>query len=318
VVSKTLDKKSIWITGANGFIGRNLALFHADIGCNVFGLGRGIWLPNEALKTGVVKWVDGSISSENLDLLATSSGPPDKIYHLAGGSSVGLSLEKPHDDFFSTVAGTANLLDWMRLNAPLSKLIAVSSAAVYGNSYLNPISEGALCDPCSPYGYHKHMMEEICQSYAKTFGINVVIARLFSVYGKFLQKQLLWELCTKLTSELTTITLGGSGNEMRDWMDVRDVVTALNLLGDLASCDAAIINVGTGKGVSVKKVSDLLLDSWPANVKIYFNHKTRSGDPFSLIGDCKRLNSLGFSPQFPVETGVADYVEWYKKFRNVT
>lgn len=310
-----MDQKTIWITGANGFIGRNLVLFHSEIGFNVFGLGRGIWLANEAIGAGVVKWIRGPIDSDNLNLLAASSGPPDKIYHLAGGSSVGLSLKKPHDDFFSTVVGTANLLEWMRCHAPRAKLIAVSSAAVYGSSYENPISERALCDPCSPYGHHKHMMEEICQSYAKTFGINVVIARLFSVYGKFLQKQLLWELCTKLTLQPLSVELGGHGNEMRDWMDVRDVVKALNLLSDLASNDAPIINVGTGKGVSVKKVSDLVIDSWPINAKIFFNKKTRSGDPFSLIGDCMRLNSLGFTPKFPVEAGVPNYVEWYKKFR---
>lgn len=307
----TLDRQSIWITGANGFIGRNLASLLSSLGYKVFGLGHGVWSAHEALEFGLSQWVDGSIVAENLDLLARSSCIPDKIFHLAGGSSVGLSLEKPYEDFCRTVTGTANLLEWVRFNAPESKLIAISSAAVYGDRHKHSVSEGVTCNPCSPYGHHKLMMEMLCQSYAKTFGVNVVIARLFSVYGKFLKKQLLWELCTKLSLGNASITLGGSGDEKRDWSDIRDVVIALQSVSDLASNDPPIINIGTGQGVRVRDVVELVLSSWPSSAKILFNQKTRNGDPFSLIGDCQKLNSLGFSSQFPVQIGVPNYVEWY-------
>ena len=312
-----MNKRLIWITGANGFIGRNLALLLAGAGHKIFGLGHGAWLENEALEIGISKWVDGSIDTENLNLLARLSGVPDKIFHLAGGSSVGMSIEKPYEDFCRTVTGTANLLEWVRLNSPESKLIAISSAAVYGDRYKTLVSESAACDPCSPYGHHKLMMEELCQSYAETFGINVVIARLFSVYGKFLQKQLLWELCSKLALGNPTIILGGSGGETRDWADIRDVVIALNKVSDLASNDYPIINIGTGQGVSVKEMAELVLSSWPANSKILFNNKIRNGDPFSLIGDCRKLNSLGFTPQFPVQVGIPNYVEWYLRYMQI-
>lgn len=310
---KTPDVQSIWITGANGFIGRNLALFLSGLGYKIFGIGHGAWSAKEALEFGLLKWIDGSIVSENLDLLANSSSIPDKIFHLAGGSSVGLSLEKPHEDFCRTVTGTANLLEWVRLNAPDSKLVAVSSAAVYGDRHKHFVSEFAICDPCSPYGHHKLMMEALCQSYAKTYGINLVVARLFSVYGKFLQKQLLWELCTKISLENPIITLGGTGHETRDWMDIRDVVIALHIASDLASNDAPIINIGTGKGVSVRDIADLVLSSCVSNSKIFFNQKIRNGDPFSLIGNCQKLSALGFTSQFPVQIGVPNYVEWFLK-----
>ncbi|WP_353427868.1 NAD-dependent epimerase/dehydratase family protein [Polynucleobacter sp. MWH-UH19D] len=313
----TLNRQSIWITGANGFIGRNLAPLLAGLGYKVFGLGHGAWPARDALGFGVSQWVDGSLVAENLDLLAKSSCIPDKIFHLAGGSSVGVSLEAPYEDFCRTVTGTANLLEWIRLNAPKSKLIAVSSAAVYGDLHKHVVSESAKCNPCSPYGHHKLMMEILCQSYAKTFGVNVVIARLFSVYGKFLQKQLLWELCTKLSLGNASITLGGSGEETRDWADIRDVVIALQVVGDLASNESPIINIGTGLGVRVREVVELVLSSWPHRSKILFNMKTRKGDPFSLIGDCRQLNSLGFSSQFPVQIGVPNYVEWYLRHMKI-
>jgi UDP-glucose 4-epimerase len=311
MVFKTFDRQLIWITGANGFIGRNLAPLFSSLGYQVFGLGHGEWSVHESLDFGLSKWVNGSIVAKNLDLLASSSNIPDKIYHLAGGSSVGLSLEKPYEDYCRTVTGTANLLEWVRFNAPESKLVVISSAAVYGDRHKRSVSESAICDPCSPYGHHKLMMERLCQSYARTFGINVVIARLFSVYGNFLQKQLIWELCTKLFLGNPLITLGGSGDETRDWTDIRDVVIALHAVSDLAFNEAPIINIGTGKGVRVRDVVELVQSSWPSTSQILFNNKTRNGDPFSLIGDCQKLNSLGFTSKFPVQIGVPNYVEWY-------
>ena len=79
----------------------------------------------------------------------------------------------------------------------------------------------------SPYGQHKLMMEQMCRSYAVTFGIRSTVARLFSVYGPYLRKQLLWDLCSRLRSGEQTLVLGGTGAEMRDWTDVRDVARFL-------------------------------------------------------------------------------------------
>ena len=96
--------------------------------------------------------------------------------------------------------------------------------------------------PFSAYGYHKLMMEQLCRCYATTYGTRVAVTRLFSVYGSFLQKQLLWDLCTKLASGTSTVELGGTGEELRDWTDVRDVVRALSLVKELASDAVPILN----------------------------------------------------------------------------
>ena len=79
------------------------------------------------------------------------------------------------------------------------------------------------------------------------------------------------------------ITLGGNGSETRDWTDIRDVVHALVTLSDLASNDSPIINVGTGRGVSVRDIAELVLNFWPSNTEIFFSKKTRNGDPHNLV-----------------------------------
>ena len=70
------------------------------------------------------------LSANNLSALAAETGVPSTVYHLAGGSSVGASLNNPFGDFSGTVGGTAVLLEWLRNNAPATRLVIVSSAAV--------------------------------------------------------------------------------------------------------------------------------------------------------------------------------------------
>ena len=103
-----------------------------------------------------------------------------------GGSSVGLSLQNPLDDFTRTVETTARLLEWTRIHAAEAKIVAVSSAAVYGGGHSRPIPESAPIRPYSPYGHHKSMMEALCRSYGENFGLRDAIVRLFSVYGALL------------------------------------------------------------------------------------------------------------------------------------
>ncbi len=301
----------IWITGGRGFIGRHLARHLADTGNHVAGLGHGAWPEGEASRWGMARWLNGDIQPGNLRQLMLEGGVPDFVYHLAGGSSVGAAIASPHEDFARTVATTAQLLDWIRLESPATRLIAVSSAAVYGAGHQSSIAEDQARVPFSPYGYHKLMMEQLCRSYAATYGTRVAVARLFSVYGSFLQKQLLWDLCTKLASGTSMVELGGTGEELRDWTDVRDVVRALSLVKELASDAAPIVNAGTGSATSVREVASIVTDAWPTVANTIFSGKSRAGDPFSLVADGSRLRALGFEWAVPVETGIRDYVEWY-------
>jgi len=301
----------VWITGAYGFIGRHLASYLSGCGDRIIGLGHGTWETRKALSWGVSQWVNGDIDSLNLRSLCQQVGVPDIVFHLAGGSSVGAAISSPYEDFTRTVAATAELLDWIRLDSPATRLIAISSAAVYGAGYQGGIAEDRAQVPFSPYGYHKLMMEKLCQSYASTYGIQVAVARLFSVYGSYLQKQLLWDLCTKLASGVPSVELGGTGEELRDWTEVRDVVRALSLVKELASDAAPILNVGTGRAISVREAVSIVIGAWPTKANIVFSGKSRAGDPYSLIADDSRLRALGFECEVSAEKGIHDYVEWY-------
>ena len=306
---------TILITGAHGFIGKHLARTLATAGHRVCGLGHGIWPDAEAAAWGVSHWLNGELSASNLNGLRQLTGPPDVVMHLAGGSSVGAAIAQPKEDFLRTVASTVELLEWLRQVSPQTRVVAVSSAAVYGAGHSGPISEGAALMPYSPYGHHKLMTESLCRSYGATYGLRSVVARLFSVYGSGLRKQLLWDLCVKLDAGSAQIELGGSGGELRDWTDVRDVVRALAILPDLADIDVPIMNLGSGIATSVRSVAQDVMSAWlPARMDhgLCFNGRSREGDPFSLQADPGRLSALGFEWQLPLRQGLADYVRWYQ------
>ena len=136
--ARTLGKYSeermtfTWITGTRGFSGRTLSKWLSQRGYTVAGLGHGAWPEGERRQWGISAWLHGDILLSNLTDLRYALGVPDIVFHLDGGSSVGAALAAPREDFARTVGTTAELLEWMRLEAPRVRLIAVSGATVYG------------------------------------------------------------------------------------------------------------------------------------------------------------------------------------------
>jgi UDP-glucose 4-epimerase len=309
------NKVNCWVTGAHGFIGRHLSLYLASCGWRVAGIGHGAWAPSETVEWGLDYWLNGNLGISNLVQMQRDCGIPDVIFHLAGGSAVGAALAHPLEDFRRSVVSTSELLEWMRLNAREVQLVVVSSAAVYGAQHSGTIQEEAQTAPFSCYGAHKLLMEDLCRSYAKNFRLSVVITRLFSVYGDGLKKQLLWDLCEKLDSQ-NPVQLGGSGSELRDWINVHDVVQGLKLAAPIASMEAPIINFGSGRGTTIREVAAQVAMAWAAFggplLPITFSGQSRQGDPFSLVADVRKMEvELGFKNSISESAGFAEYVKWY-------
>lgn len=305
--------KLTWVTGGAGFIGRHLVRYLANAGASVAGID--LVGPDAAgLASCTADWQQGLLSQSALAALAERTGLPETIYHLAGGSSVGASLAAPYGDFSATVGGTGMLLDWLHAQSPATRLVIVSSAAVYGNLHAGPIADDAATAPFSPYGAHKFAMESICRSWAASFELSIVAVRLFSVYGSGLAKQLPWDLCGKLFAGTPTVALGGSGTELRDWTHVDDVVRALVTAAPMASHDMPVVNAGTGTAGSVRQVAETFARAFGHDPEcLRFSGESRPGDPFSLVAAPGRLAQTGFDWRVDLETGVADYVSWYRE-----
>jgi UDP-glucose 4-epimerase len=305
--------KISWVTGARGFIGRNLAAHLAAHGYRVAGIGHGAWPVSDASRWGVSHWLNSDVSTANLGRLQTLAGAPDVIFHLAGGSAVGPSFHNPLEDFHRTAGTTAQLLEWVRTEQPSARVVCASSAAVYGRGHTGPILEETPVTPFSPYGYHKAVMEMVAASYRENFGLQVSTLRLFSVYGAGLEKQLLWDMCGKLLRNESAVVLGGTGDEIRDWLHVSDAVRLLQIVAESTAVSGSVVNGGTGVGVSVREISDLVRSEWGSGASLSFTGERRAGDPDSLIADVTRARALGFLPKTDLRQGVADVVQWFRK-----
>ncbi len=305
--------KTVWITGARGFIGRHTAFAFAAQGHAVAGLGHGAWTDDEHRRWGVGRWTNGEISHANLDAVAVAAGLPDVVVHLAGGSAVGPSFAQPAEDLHRSVGATAALAEWVRLRAPAAVVVMASSAAVYGAGHAGPIAESAACTPFSPYGFHKRMAELVLESYARNFGLAVAIVRFFSVYGPGLRKQLLWDCCSRLSRRPDRLALGGSGGELRDWLQVGDAAQLLQLAAGAATSACPVVNGGTGRATSIRDVAQALCDHWGVgNLPLQFNGVSRPGDPVSLVADAAAATALGFRQRMDWPDGLREYVDWFK------
>jgi UDP-glucose 4-epimerase len=305
--------RTIWITGAAGFIGTMLSSLLVREGDRCFGLDV---RAAERSSIETAQFVTGAVSEPALAALLDLSGPPDAVFHLAGGSAVGPSFSDPAADFAATAGSTSLMLDFLRRRAPSAIVVLPSSAAVYGSDHDGAIAETASPHPVSPYGAHKLIMEALADSYGRFFGLDIRVARLFSVYGRGLRKQLLWDLCGKLAAGGGVVTLGGTGQELRDFIHGADVARALRTLSlpDVV-ISPAVVNIGSGQASSVKLIADTVASSWQERTGraafIEFNGDSRPGDPASLFAATARMQTLGFAPEISLEAGLRDYVDWY-------
>lgn len=303
---------SVIVTGGFGFIGRHVAKSQAKYGVNVIGVGRGEWSSLMEQKSwGFNKWISVDLCSQWWKKSEVSQ--PSAIIHCAGSGSVGFSLLDPVNDFNNNVNALLNVLEYARLNAPTARIIFLSSAAVYGQSISALIDEDDVLNPVSPYGVHKKIAEEICGSYKNYFGLDISILRLFSVYGDGLKKQLLWDASNKIFQG--DYGFFGTGDEIRDWVHIHDVTTAIKMVLDSRSNSNYIFNCGTGEGATVNQIVRQLFSSFNVCESPTFNGYSRVGDPVAYRASIGRLKDLGWVPNVNWISGVHNYAKWFQ-FRN--
>jgi len=284
-----------------------MAKQYASNGWHVTGIGHGSWDREEWQQWGVADW---HLADITLDSMLTYAGRPDVIIHCAGSGSVSFSMDHPFQDFQRTVSTTAAVLEFIRMQSPNTRLVYPSSAGVYGMAEKLPIKVSDPLRPISPYGVHKKMAEELCQSYANHFQVATAVVRLFSIYGNTLRKQLLWDACTKLRNN--EIRFFGSGEERRDWLHIDDAANLLFEAGNNASHSCPTVNGGTGKGISSREVLTELFSSYGRSDKPTFTGSTRPGDPVDYIADISCATQWNWQPQISWQEGIREYVDWYK------
>ena len=290
----------ILITGVCGFVGNNLYLKLKKKN-EIIGIGR----KNRNYKNKYKNIIEKEITHKNLVNL---NFKPNVIIHCAGSGSVTKSIQNPKIDYEKNVNTTKELIKFISELTKKPKVIMFSTAAVYGNSCEKNKKQ---LKPISPYGRNKLKSENILLKKSKKFRFELMILRFYSIYGVGLKKQLIWDVCEKINNKINDFY--GSGNEMRSWINIKDVNRLIQFLIKKGSISNQILDISGNNVVKNKFLVKKLFKLLNINKVPYFNKKNKRGDPIDQIFNNSILKNLGWKPKINLSNGLKEYVQWYKK-----
>jgi UDP-glucose 4-epimerase len=298
--------KFVLVTGAAGFLGRYVSRHFSEQGWNVIGIDN---VPAENAPLSdlstyhSMKLPDAALT----DFLRKNS--PNVCIHCAGSASVGLSVTDPARDFYINTVLTFEMLNALRLHAPQCQFILLSSAAVYGNPRILPVSELHPPDPISPYGYHKWQCEQLCREFAGVYGLKTASLRIFSAYGPGLHRQVLWDICRKAIVQ-KSLTLQGTGKESRDFIHALDIARAISIVLEKAPMTGEVYNVASSQEVTIRELSYMVLDALHLLIEPSFDGVLPAGTPLNWKADISKINTLGFATSIPLQKGIKTFTDW--------
>ncbi|HEY6547748.1 MAG TPA: GDP-mannose 4,6-dehydratase [Vicinamibacteria bacterium] len=310
----------VLITGVGGFVGAHLVehIRREHPQAEIFGLTRPHGSAGTALQAGLrlleADLNDPASLEPVLDVVA-----PDRIFHLAGQSSVHVSWTDPGGTLRTNILGLVHLVDALRRRRLKPALLVVGSAEEYGSVLPEdlPLREDAPLLPASPYATSKTAQGLLAAEYARGLGLPLVRTRTFHHTGPgrgeaFAESSFARQIAEIEAGLREKVLLVGNLEAVRDYTDVRDVVRAYWALADRASEIAGgVVNVCSGRGLKIHDLLDILLARAKVQVEIRVDkERLRPSDVPAQVGDPARLKALtGWEPKIPLEQSLAELLD---------
>ena len=287
------------VTGSSGYIGGQIALQLRDAGHQVLGIDS--QEPPKQLRGVCSEFLYQDFASD-VALSWTVAAQPVAVIHCAGASLVGPSMKDPAHYFNNNVAKSLRLIDTVREKLPQAKFVFSSSAATYGVPYMNPAHEVDLCEPISPYGESKLMVEQILHWYNQAYGMNYVAFRYFNACGADAQARHgqapgATHIIARVLESLRdnqTFTLNGTdyptddGTCVRDYVHVADIAQAhISVISQ--STESGVYNLCSNRGISNRQIIEAAEKI--TGRKLSVAHGTqRPGDPPILTANSRKFD----------------------------
>jgi UDP-glucose 4-epimerase len=304
----------VLVTGGNGFIGSHLTEKLVSLGANVTVIDRGDrhLLANLATVADRVEYRQEDLSDSDFDALLREN-EYRTIFHFAGSATVPGSVENPWEDFRMNFLLALRMMESLRRSKSLTHLILASSAAVYGDTTVTPISETTPTAPISPYGASKLAIDGYASVYARLYGVRIAVLRPFAVYGPRLRKQVVYDFMRKLSENPDVIDGHGNGTQQRDFCFVTDLVDAAIRVDAAGSFDGSVYNVASGHGVAIGDILGMLSERLGVQPKIRWSGAVRPGEPQRWVADITKICSLGWRPLVGLDEGLNRTVAWFRE-----
>ena len=298
-----LAGRRVLVTGGSGFIGRQVVKTLGAAGAHVRVVDL---LPHPDPSVEIVL---GNIA--DVDVIDRAyEGGFDGVVHLAAVTSVLKSMEQPELTYQTNVAGTYRLLEGARHAGVKSLVFASTGGAITGPMEEPKITERALLRPMTPYGATKAAAEMLMYAYTYSYDVRCTYLRFANVYGPGMQlKDSIVARLMRCVRLGTAFEIYGEGNQVRDYVNVLDVLEAIKLaLTDERWSGPVLLASGTSLSVHevVAEVKQVTGADFPVT-----NIAAKKGEMPAVIIDNSRARSLGWEPKIDFHDGVVGvWDEW--------
>ncbi len=299
--------EKVIVTGGAGFIGSHIVNALIDLGYEVHAVDNLYSGKKENVNPKAVLHVVDIRDKEKLIPIFKNA---KYVFHEAALPQVQYSIENPIETHEINVTGLLNVLEASRINN-VKRLVFAASSAAYGNQEILPLVETMEAHPLSPYGTHKHIGEIYCGLWSRIYSLETVSLRYFNVYGPGQSSTGSYASVVPrfidLRKEGKPLTIVGTGEQTRDFINVKDIVSAnLKAMNSISVGKGEVINIGSTYRASVKEVAELV-----GGAVEHVEPRIEPQDTEAGIQKAKEL--LGWEPEIAFAEGIAEL----KKINNL-
>ena len=234
------------------------------------------------------------------------------VYHLVSSTVPGDDTVDPIKELSENIFSTIAFLEMCK-KCNVKRIVFVSSSSVYGLQSTMPISEGAETNPISSHGIQKLTIEKYLLLYQFLYGIDIRIIRLSNPYGpgqSLSGRQGFVAIAIGHMVKNEPVLLRDSGRPIRDFIYIDDVSRALVLAGIVENAPS-ILNLGSGKGYSLKQIVELLKEITGDPV-LTVSGELRKADIAESVLDISQAGcALDFGPQFSIYDGLVKTLRYH-------
>lgn len=238
----------------------------------------------------------------------------DLVINYAAETHVDRSILEPKAFIDTNVYGVYNILEAVRKHKT-PRYVQISTDEVFGAVMEGESDEGSKFEPRSPYSASKAAGDHLCQAYAITYGVPVIVTHSCNFYGPYQFPEKLIPLFAVNLLEGKTVPVYGDGMQVREWIFTQDHCRAVDLIAQKGN-PGEVYNIGTGYRVPNLEVTKKLIELTGRGEDAIEYVKDRPGhDRRYAINSNKLRTELGWEPQVTFDEGLAQTVEWYKQNR---
>lgn len=305
------------ITGAAGFVGRHLtALLARNRDWELIGIESrpGTSIPDLRMMTCDLR--DAALTKDVI-----RDCHPDYIFHLAAQANVPIAVASPSDTLINNAVSQINVLEACRAASIDPVILVVSSAEVYGAAASEdlPLTEQQPFRPANPYAVSKVTQDMLGLQYFLSYGMRIIRVRPFNHIGPGQSDHFVVSSFARQIAEIEAgladpVVRVGNLDAQRDFLDVRDVVRAYELVTQ-PEFAGEVFNVASGFPRSIRSMLDRLVALSSAEITIQEDpSRLRPSDVPILIGDAGKLTRrTGWRPEVPIEQSLADTLDFWRE-----